>query len=587
MKKKVVIVLILIIVIVIATLVSIYFNSINIEESTKKQISVKSTQRIGEISEEGLNFSVVDFGANGNDEEDDTTSIQNALNKAKEEIVNGTNREIEVDIPEGTYYISVPLKIFSNTKLVLNENTTIFNKNGNDVMLASYHINDSGNICSGSNCTHGGYIQWHNIRVEGGTWNCNNNSEAMHGAFRFRHGEGLTIKNLTLLNSSGHTINPSASKTVLIDGVTIKDQISTSEKLDFANEVIHLDSSANGETTSYPVDGTPMEDVIIQNCTFENVLTAIGCHTIYRVAGDTGAQPNNNNYLQKLSSNIKIINNNFVNIKYYAINAIAFRNMTITGNTAIGRNTENKFSNSEEAWAFIHTRNCTGDTVVISEDTSNGGNKIENFEYGLVRYRYNLQRDETNNNLQISGGSETTGFFRVYYNGNDAEEGEMEYTQKELITKSSGVTLPQVTFIKKGYKVKEWNVEFHLAQNSEQCANCLNEGYLRKTDLKWHHSYFDLTAQWAERKGDINKDDRVDLRDLLIMRRYIAMQKTQTHLEEWNLTEEEYRRANLNDGDNDINLIDVLILRRYIAASKNETIARKSSRMDRNTKIRT
>ena len=579
MKKNIIIFSIIILIIVTIAVIAINLNSENRKESTMAQINIKNVKRIGETAEEGLSFNVVDFGANGEDEGDDTTSIQNALNKAKDEIINNTNREIEVVIPEGTYYISSPLRIFSNTKMLLNENATIFNKYGNDVMLVAHHINEDENVCSGSGCTHVGYTQWHNITVEGGIWNCNNNSTAMHGALRFRHGEGLTLKNLVLLNSSGHTINPSASKTVLIDGVTIKDQISTPEKVDFANEVIHLDSSANGEETSYPVDGTPMEDVTIQNCTFENVLTAIGCHSIYRVASDIGASPNQKNYLEKLSNNIKILNNKFINIKYYAINAIAFRNMTIAGNTAVGKNTENKFSDKEEAWAFIHTRNCTGDTVVISDDISNGGNKVENFEYDLVRYRYNLQRDEINNNLQISGGSETTGFFRVYYDANGAE-GEMEYTQQEMVTKPSGVTLPDATFVNKGYKVNEWNVEFHLAQNSEQCANCSNEGYLQKSDLKWHHSYFDLTAQWVERKGDINKDDKVDLIDLLILRRFISMKNTQRHLDDWNLTEDEQKRADLN-GDNEINLKDVLILRRYIAASKSETISRKSSGMVR------
>ena len=654
MKKRKFLIIIPIIVIALIIGLIIFLNLKNDENVMKiSEFKASETQSYNEASEEPTIFNVLDFGAIPNDEEDDTTAIQTALNKAKDELINNTNKEIQVFIPEGTFHINSTLQIFSNTKLLLDDNAIIVNQSKTEVMLAAYHLNESGNLCTSSSCTHGQYSQWKNITIEGGTWNANNDASGMHGALRFRHGEGLTIKNTIIMNSSGHTINPSASKTVLIDNVTIKDQISTDEKVDFANEVIHLDSSANGETSSYPVDGTPMEDVTIQNCTFENVLTAIGCHSIYRVADDIGANPNNKSYLEKLSNNIKIINNKFINIKYYAINAIAFRDMKISGNIATGKNENNKFSDKEEAWAFIHTRNCTGDNVIFSDDISNGGNKIENFEYELVRYAYNLQSDEKNNNLQQSGGKETNGLFRVYYYGNDGE-GTMEYNEQELNKKPSGITLPKNAFLKSGYKFKNWNVKFFWAQKEEDCESIEDEGYLQKSggdtgDLKWHHSYFDLTAQWIKRtsievsskptkltyiqnkedidldggiitstyedestdtinlndnevkitgfnnsvlgtqtinveyegvttsfeveivkeiiKGDINDDGNVDLKDILLLRRFIAMKKTQSHLEDWNLNEDEQQRADINK-DSIIDLGDVLKLRRYLAASK-------------------
>ena len=72
--------------------------------------------------------------------------------------------------------------------------------------------------------------------------------------------------------------------------------------------------------------------------------------------------------------------------------------------------------------------------------------------------------------------------------------------------------------------------------------------------------------------GDINGDGKINLVDVLKLRRYIANQSKETPNEDWDLTEEEQERANVNKDDK-INIADVLALRRYIAAHSNDTIA--------------
>ena len=72
------------------------------------------------------------------------------------------------------------------------------------------------------------------------------------------------------------------------------------------------------------------------------------------------------------------------------------------------------------------------------------------------------------------------------------------------------------------------------------------------------------------KKGDIDGNGNVDLTDVLKLRRYLAMLKTNKNTS-WNLNNDEKSRADIN-GDKVINLNDNLILRRYIAASKSQSI---------------
>ena len=82
------------------------------------------------------------------------------------------------------------------------------------------------------------------------------------------------------------------------------------------------------------------------------------------------------------------------------------------------------------------------------------------------------------------------------------------------------------------------------------------------------------TPDSVYKKGDINGDGKINLVDVLKLRRYIANLTKVKPKDEWDLTEEEQRRANVNE-DGIINIADVLKLRRYIAATSNSTIAEK------------
>lgn len=163
-----VIMVVLLVAIFIAILTIINLNSTEYTVSIVKEVAEFKSELQEETT---VKYNVIDeeFGANGADFEDDTAGIQAALDKAKEELMNGTNREVEVHIPEGIYYVNKVLSVYLNTKIVLDSNATVVHSSGIYTMLAGRHIKEDGNLCRGENCNHGGYTQWKNITVEGGT----------------------------------------------------------------------------------------------------------------------------------------------------------------------------------------------------------------------------------------------------------------------------------------------------------------------------------------------------------------------------------------------------------------------------------
>ena len=361
------------------------------------------------------------------------------------------------------------------------------NKFSNDVIKAK-HLNSQNQKCETRFCSHEGYSQWKNIYIEGGIWNCNNADDStkdMIGAFLFRHGEGLTLKNLTIENSSGHTINVSATKNVIIDGVTIRNSRKSNKK-GFLVESIHLDSAGIGEKQAYPVDGTPIKNIIIQNCIFDNVYTAIGNHSIYRK--EDGCV---------LTNNVIIQNNLFNNIKYYAINAIAFENITIKGNVAKGMNIEN---DGRKAYAFLYTRNCTGSNVNFSVTPSANANVVLNFEYPIVEYNYKMSESEMKNRLYSNTAIQPS-YILVEYNSNGDRECVIRKKVNISIGDNSkdGFVLPKNTFTKAGYKFKNWKVILDAENGEKKVGNYYPGQFISTKNLGWHHLKYKIYACWQKK----------------------------------------------------------------------------------------
>ena len=203
------------------------------------------------------------------------------------------------------------------------------------------------------------YTAWDNITVNGGIWDANGKTGQV---FKFRHGQNLTLKNLTAMNSYGHTINVSASQNIDILNVTIKDSyISelTPKRNDPENyekykslanrEVIHLDYAGPGE--GIYKDATAVKNVLIKGCRFENVPCAIGSHV---PAKSVKCQDGNKYSMDKAyGTDITITDCTFKNISHYAINLYSHKNVTITGSIFEKNDKKDENGNIIQGLAFI------------------------------------------------------------------------------------------------------------------------------------------------------------------------------------------------------------------------------------------
>lgn len=258
-----------------------------------------------------LNVSAADSTVDasiGTDSADDTSALQRAINQGE----GGT-----VNIPAGTYYINGPLRVKSNTHIILDDGARIVRTDDSQYML-SY---------AGVDSTSSGYDKLSNVTIEGGVWDGNptNTSTNAKGLVLIRNANNITLKNTTFQNCCGtHFLLFEGVSDITMTGCTVKNFIpftgsestyKTATKADYryrTTEAVHLDY----------INSTPCQNVTIQNNYFENLTTAIGTHAH---ASDTGSE----NY----STGIDVENNTFQNCSFYGLDAAYFTDFIFSWNT--------------------------------------------------------------------------------------------------------------------------------------------------------------------------------------------------------------------------------------------------------------
>ena len=323
-----------------------------------------------------------------------------------------------IKIPAGKFKIDSKLgwlQIFSNTTLELNKNTVITLAGSNDrcrenmIMLQGAHFDPkTGKKCSHEDgkCTHGGYSQLSNITIKGGTWdgNCQKHPDWNVGGILLRHGQKITLKNVNMRNFTNHAINISGTKNDVVDGCTftnsvwfrghsfrfwgakqrtkqgIKDRIRSTESL-------HLDfCNLAGESTSYPLDGTPCQDIKITNCKFNKTYGGIGTHHANKLK------------MNKISvSNCKFSLKDGTALNFFTCAGATVKNCTVTGGDSLLRANKAKVNisnckatkcdgsvigivNSSKVKAINNTIDAIGDSgvwVATKSAASIKGNKIK------------------------------------------------------------------------------------------------------------------------------------------------------------------------------------------------------------------
>lgn len=204
---------------------------------------------------------VKSFGAVGDGINDDTASIQAALYSPYHRIY----------IPDGTYKLTNILRIPSNKQLTLSPTTTMLRKSNSSSMLLNNSDGTTGDY--GSNA---------NVIIEGGVWN-GNAAEFPEACtiMGFGHMSDVIVRDCTIQNvPAWHAIELNAIRRGTIERVFFKT---------CTNEAVQLDTMNSANPGVFPWFG-PYNDgicreIVIQDCTFVAVATAIGSHSAPPVEG--------------------------------------------------------------------------------------------------------------------------------------------------------------------------------------------------------------------------------------------------------------------------------------------------------------
>lgn len=252
----------------------------------------------------------------------------------------------EIHVAAGTYSLGSELRIWSNTKLLLDPGATIkyTGPEGYPILRGS-HFDENGSPCyetSGS-CQHGGYGQCSNVVIRGGTWNRNSPSSDNSNVFIFRHASGIEISDMTVTKCSNHYFNLSGSENVIVSNVVFTSPVkytggtagddfwgkfNPGDKDRYKTiEAIHLDAiTKGGEPNCLPRDGTPCRNVLVVDCDFVGVFAGVGTHHVAKDAVPDSPR----------ATGIEIRDCTFENLQSFAVYCFGYENALVAGNAVVG-----------------------------------------------------------------------------------------------------------------------------------------------------------------------------------------------------------------------------------------------------------
>ncbi|WP_433242440.1 glycosyl hydrolase family 28-related protein [Actinomadura nitritigenes] len=250
-------------------------------------------------------INVRDTGALGDGVADDAPAIQAAFDEGG-----------WVYVPDGTYRLaSLPLRTKGRARLTLSPGATLL-RAAPEIMLTNTPLVTSD----------GGYGGPGGILIEGGVWDVNGVAQPEYSAaFAFGHGEDITLRDLTVLDTPGwHAAEFNACKDVKVRDSRFAGFVHDGDR--GFSEAIQLDAmtSAAAYPLGGPYDSTPCWNVSVKGCWFGGSGTpgsqawprGIGSH-------NGGSGPH---------SGIDLVGNRFEGVTDAAIRSYEWANATITGN---------------------------------------------------------------------------------------------------------------------------------------------------------------------------------------------------------------------------------------------------------------
>ncbi len=241
-------------------------------------------------------------------------SVGDAINSALEyaRVNYQEGRIFTVKVPAGNYDLKNTLHIYGNTTLDLTGVTLTYTKSsGNMIMLGKPDTNKNEAMM-------GGYGTIANILIKGGIWN--GNRACTSTICRMAHAKNVTYEGCVLSGGGcAHQVEVAS-----IDGFTVRNCVFKDMGGDVSGgkrEAIQLDIPCSTVVFSGVVlDGTPMKNVNITGCTFENVPRGLGTH---------------NMLIGCYHTNIKITDNIFRNVDGECIVTLNYKDCDIRDNMIV------------------------------------------------------------------------------------------------------------------------------------------------------------------------------------------------------------------------------------------------------------
>lgn len=268
------------------------------------------------------------WGAKGDKETDETHVFQHIFGLSKE-----TNQSVTIYVPRGDYVWTDALEIHGYTSVICDAGATFW-RNHTRTMLYNYEYNGTPN----EGYTGNGNITFENARFEFVAFNpsvlCYENGNIL----QFAHASDWVFRNCEFYDViDAHAIEINSSENVLIDTCKFYGYRELADNRWYV-EAIQIDhAGTEGIQGALPYDNTHCKNIMIHNCYFgkgrtykfikENIDVTIEFKSW---PAAIGGHTHKEGHWHK---NIKIINNTFEGMRYYAIRPYKWVNTFITGNT--------------------------------------------------------------------------------------------------------------------------------------------------------------------------------------------------------------------------------------------------------------
>lgn len=356
-------------------------------ESTSNNTVVKSTSSNSEKT-----IKTIDIQIEAEEGTDITAKVQQALDVARDFAMDSV--PYKIIIPKGTYTISAPLEIYSNTHIYA-VGAHIIKQSLSGGMLRTAYPRGGKQLY--------GYSGYDNIKIEGGIWDGNAGSSkygegkcSVFSSFRFAHATNVSLENLSIIDNVGsHHVEFGGVDGITVTGCTFEGY--RDGGVSGGKEAIQLDVMYSSEVfVGYPAfDDTPCKNVEIYNNKFKNVNRGVGSHTAV-----------NGIYFE----NIDITNNSFENITQQSVLALNWKNCNISHNTMKNVSSgvdfkymePNLYNNAKSSQNVINPKTKT---TITNNSISLNSNAGANLPYVFGIRAWGADVTDSNNANSIAKGS--------------------------------------------------------------------------------------------------------------------------------------------------------------------------------------